>query len=30
MFADPLRAGHPTNPSNKVLWVVRFRATASR
>jgi hypothetical protein len=23
-FADPLRAGHPTNPSNKVLWVVRF------
>lgn len=24
MFADPLRAGHPTNPSNKVLWVVRY------
>jgi hypothetical protein len=23
-FADPLRVGHPTNPSNKVLWVVRF------
>jgi hypothetical protein len=23
-FADPLRAGHPTNPSNKVLWVVRL------
>jgi hypothetical protein len=23
-FADPLRAGHPINPSNKVLWVVRF------
>jgi hypothetical protein len=21
-FADPLRAGHPTNPANKVLWVV--------
>lgn len=24
MFANPLRAGHPTNPGNKVLWVVRF------
>jgi hypothetical protein len=23
-FADPLRAGHPTNPTNKVLWIVRF------
>jgi hypothetical protein len=23
-FADPLRAGHPTNPANKVLWIVRF------
>jgi hypothetical protein len=23
-FARTLRAGHPTNPSNKVLWVVRF------
>ncbi len=22
-FADPLRAGHPANPANKVLWVVR-------
>jgi hypothetical protein len=22
-FANPLRAGHPTNPSNKVLWIVR-------
>ncbi len=22
-FADPLRAGHPTDPTNKVLWVVR-------
>jgi hypothetical protein len=21
-FADPLRAGHPENPSNKVLWIV--------
>jgi hypothetical protein len=24
LFADPLRAGHPTNPVNKILWVVRF------
>jgi hypothetical protein len=24
LFAGRLRAGHPTNPSNKVLWVVRF------
>ena len=23
LFSDPLRAGHPENPSNKVLWVVR-------
>lgn len=23
-FAPTLRAGHPTNPTNKVLWVVRF------
>jgi hypothetical protein len=23
-FANPLRSGHPTNPSNKVLWIVRF------
>jgi hypothetical protein len=23
-FADPLRAGHPTNPHNKILWVVRY------
>jgi hypothetical protein len=23
-FARTLRAGHPTNPSNKVLWIVRF------
>lgn len=22
IFAGPLRAGHPTNPANKVLWVV--------
>jgi hypothetical protein len=24
LFANPLRAGHPSNPSNKVLWIVRF------
>jgi hypothetical protein len=23
-FADPLRAGHPSDPANKVLWVVRL------
>jgi hypothetical protein len=23
-FANPLRAGHPTNPHNKILWVVRY------
>ena len=23
-FAGALRAGHPTDPANKVLWVVRF------
>lgn len=23
LFSYPLRAGHPENPSNKVLWVVR-------
>jgi hypothetical protein len=23
LFSDPLRAGHPQNPYNKVLWVVR-------
>ena len=23
-FVRPLRAGHPTNPANKVLWIVRF------
>lgn len=23
-FARRLRAGHPENPSNKVLWIVRF------
>jgi hypothetical protein len=22
LFADPLRAGHPVDPSNKILWVV--------
>jgi hypothetical protein len=24
LFANPLRAGHPTDPANKILWVVRF------
>ncbi len=23
LFAHPLRAGHPQNPSNKILWAVR-------
>ena len=23
-FANPVRAGHPTNPANKILWIVRF------
>ena len=23
-FANPLHAGHPTNPANKVLWIVRL------
>jgi len=23
IFGYPLRAGHPTNPTNKILWVVR-------
>ena len=23
LFARPLRAGHPDNPANKILWVVR-------
>jgi uncharacterized protein YceK len=23
-FANPVRAGRPANPSNKVLWIVRF------
>jgi hypothetical protein len=22
LFANPLRAGHPDNPANKILWVV--------
>ena len=24
LFGHPLRAGHPENPANKILWVVRF------
>jgi hypothetical protein len=23
LFADPLRSGHPNNPTNKILWVVK-------
>lgn len=23
LFADPLRSGHPSDPSNKILWVVK-------
>jgi hypothetical protein len=23
LFARPLRSGHPENPANKILWVVR-------
>jgi len=23
LFGDPLRVGHPENPANKILWVVR-------
>lgn len=23
-FVSPLRSGHPRNPSNKVLWIVRY------
>jgi hypothetical protein len=24
LFGNPLRAGHPENPANKILWIVRF------
>jgi hypothetical protein len=27
LFVQPLRAGHPENPANKVLWVVRTPRT---
>jgi len=27
LFAYPLRAGHPENPANKILWVVRTPRT---
>jgi hypothetical protein len=23
LFGDPLRSGHPNNPTNKILWVVK-------
>jgi hypothetical protein len=28
IFGYPLRAGHPVNPSNKILWAVRTPAMA--
>ena len=24
IFGYPLRAGHPTNPANKILWILRL------
>jgi hypothetical protein len=30
LFSDPLRAGHPENPSNKILWVVRTPRNGSQ
>lgn len=27
LFGYPLRAGHPTNPSNKILWLVKGAPT---
>jgi len=29
IFGYPLRAGHPTSPSNKILWVVRLPRNGS-
>jgi hypothetical protein len=29
LFAHPLRAGKPTNPANKVLWIMEFPAASS-
>jgi hypothetical protein len=29
IFGYPLRAGHPDNPTNKILWVVRIPRDAS-
>jgi hypothetical protein len=29
IFSYPLRAGHPTDPANKILWVARQPGTAS-
>jgi hypothetical protein len=29
IFGYPLRAGHPVNPSNKILWVVDFPRSGS-
>ena len=30
LFGFPLRAGHPQNPSNKILWVVRTPRQGSK
>jgi anti-sigma factor RsiW len=27
LFAHPLRAGHPDDPANRILWVVRMPRT---
>lgn len=29
IFSYPLKAGHPTNPANKILWVVRQPGTTT-
>lgn len=29
IFSYPLKAGHPTDPANKILWVVHQPGTAS-
>jgi hypothetical protein len=29
LFVQPLKSGHPTNPSNKILWVVKLPRNTS-
>jgi hypothetical protein len=29
LFVQPLRSGHPTTPSNKILWVVKLLRNGS-